>query len=165
MTNEDTVEVEVFRSGPRLQFSLATLMVVVTVVSVLCALILWLGPVMVIVPMLAAGPVGGAIIVRIRKSKHDGAVVWWSGAVTMVLWGSVAGCGGAIASAADLPVITGNMVISGVAIALLVSPGAFIIGVLTSAVWKMVAEAAEVAREACESIVKRCGSGLPSEGE
>ncbi len=91
MTNEETDSAVVSRSRPRFQFSLGALMLVVTAVSVFFAMTAWLGTVMLIVPMLAAGPVGGAIILRIRRSTHDANVVWWSGAVTMVLSGIVLG--------------------------------------------------------------------------
>jgi len=77
------------RRGGRFQFSLATLMIVVTVVWVLCSLAAWLGPPFILVLLLAGGPVGGATIVRIRKLKVGGEIALWSGVVTVVLWGSI----------------------------------------------------------------------------
>ncbi len=93
MVGDDrSLPVEASRIGPRFQFSLATLMLLVTAFSVYCGLAAWLGSWMiVVVPVLAVGPVGGTIIVRARKSEHFGDVALWSGLITMTMWAFVFG--------------------------------------------------------------------------
>ena len=93
MTNEDTASAEVPRSGPRFQFSLATLMAVVTGVSVFCGLAAS-GPTVVIpVFLFTAGPVTGLILMRkiSLEMPYLGDATLWSGAVTSVTW-AVYGC-------------------------------------------------------------------------
>ncbi len=165
VAKEETVSGKTARSGPRIQFSLATLMLLATLVSVFCAMTAWLGPVMLIVPMLAAGPVGGAIILRIRKSTNDANVVWWSGGITVVLWWALAAGIVYIATAilsANGRVTDGERVTYFLFAALVASPSAFAFGMVTGVIWVTVVR---VAKEARKSMVGRDGIGSPSEGE
>ena len=148
--------------GPRFQFSLATLMAVVTGVSVLCALAAWLGPLFIVLCILAIGPVGGTIIVRRRKSAHYWAVSVWSGVVNVVLCGIMAFCGGLAALLAAGPSASLEVIVIFVFSTASVVPFAFVIGVLSSIVWEV---AAGVTRETWRMIVKRCGAEAPREGE
>ena len=160
MSNDESSPFKTPRHGPRFQFSLATLMVVATVVSVLCSLSAWLGPAGVaVLILLAIGPVGGTIIVPIRKSKHDWAVAVWSGVTNMVLWGIVVFCGGLVAVLSGPPATEVLLLLLEAVFLLL--PFAFVIGVLASVVWEV---AAGVTKETWKLIVLRYGSGLPSDG-
>ena len=132
------------------QFSLATLMAAVTLASVLCALVAWLGLPVVIVLVLVGGPIGGATIVRIRKSKVDGDIAVWSGLVTVVLWGSVVVCDGIILALSDPNGGTG-MLTPGVAAAFFV-PYAFLIGISTGIAWEV---SAHVLRESWQLVCRR----------
>lgn len=119
-------------------------MVAVTLVSVLCSLVAWLGPVMRIVPILAVGPISGTMIARIRKSDDDWDVILGSGIVTMVLLGSL--CVGVwvveVSSSAPedmLFLAIFSAVFAGVSYGFF---GVFI-GMLTGLVWQVVAGVAK----------------------
>ena len=136
--------------GPRFQFSLATLMVLVTLASVLCALVAWLGLPVVIVLVLVGGPIGGATIVRIRKSKVDGDIAVWSGLVTAVLWGSVVVCDGIIL-ALSVPNGGTGLLTPGVAAVFFV-PYAFLIGISTGIAWEV---SAHVLKKSWQLVCRR----------
>ncbi len=148
--------------GPRFQFSLAALMITVTVVSILCSLAAWLKLPWIILPILAIGPIGGKIIAHWCKSRHDWAVSLYSGVVTVVLWAILAFCEGLVVALSGPNANAGAAIGLSVAGPLCFSPFAFIVGVLSSVVWEV---AAGVTTETWRLIVKRYGSGSQSERE
>ncbi len=84
--DEKSPPIEVSQTGRRFQFSLGSLMVVVTGVSVLCGLaVCWPG---VVIPafLLAAGPIGGLVAMQRIELRYLGSAAVASGAVTCVLW-------------------------------------------------------------------------------
>jgi hypothetical protein len=146
----------------RFQFSLATLMLLVTLVSVVCSAMVWMGPVIIYAFLLVAGPVGGAIIVRRLKPKNGWEVVLWSGVVTVVLWWIVAACF-EVADVLSNPVEDRYITVeTAIVLAILASPFVFGIGVLTSTFWEVVSR---VAKEIWNSIVEQNGPRTPRKRE
>jgi hypothetical protein len=138
--------------GPRFQFSLAALMIAVTVVSILCSLSAWLKLPWMVLPVLAIGPIGGKIVAHLRKPRHDWAVSLYSGMVTTTLWVFVAFCGGLAVALSGPNANAGDAIVMSVAAALCFSPFAFVVGVLSSVVREV---AAGVTTETWKLIVKR----------
>ncbi len=160
MTNEDDGPTALHR--PRFQFSLATLILAVTLVSVLCGLAVWLGSPSIILLMLAIGPVGGTIIVRVRRSSRDWAVTYYSGVVTVLFWVIVAVVLGVIGGFSGPSESVGAVAVMTAAATLYLSPFAFAIGITTGVLWEMTAG---VTTAIWRSIVKRCCPGPRSDGE
>ncbi len=162
VTNEEADPSVVPQPGPRFQFSLAALMIAVTVVSILCSLSAWLKLPWMVLPVLAIGPIGGKIIAHLRQPRHDWAVSLYSGVVTAAFWAIVAFCGGLIIAMSSPNAHAEGTIVLSVAASLCFSPFAFVVGVLSSVAWEV---AAGVTAETCRLIVKRYFSGSPSEGE
>lgn len=140
MTNEDTVEAEVPGRRWRFQFSLATLLVVVTIASALFSLAVWLKPPFILVLLLAIGPVGGAIIVRMRGLGVFGEIALWSGLLTMLMWVSIIICTGIGGLQFRALIFLVNATV-----AFAFAPLAFLVGVLTGIAW-----------EVCACALKKC---------
>ncbi len=163
LTKEEADPIVVAQAGPRFQFSLAVLMIAVTVVSILCSLSAWLKLPWMVLPVLVIGPIGGKIVAHLRKPRHDWAVFLYSGVVTAAFWVIVALCGGLVAflwwgGTPEAWAAAGMYY----GVSAFFSPFAFVVGVLSSVVWEV---AARVTTKTWKLIFKRHGSGSPSEGE
>jgi hypothetical protein len=148
--------------GGRFQFSLATLLLLVALVSVLCSAVAWMGPVIIYSFLLVAGPVGGAIIVRRLKPESGWEVIFWSGVVTVVLWWIVAACFEVACVLANSVEDRDITVGTAIGLAVCVSPLVFGIGVWTSAFWEVVSG---VTTQIWKLIVQRNVSQTPQKKE
>jgi hypothetical protein len=160
VTNEETDSAVVPHSRPRFQFSLGALMLLVTAVSVLCALTAWLGTLLVVFPVLAISPLAAAIFVRIRGSEQAWSITLCSGLISMVLWEGVA-IGGGILTALDSGHVAVEMLVIGMGVAVCIAPAAFFVGIVTGVAWEV---GAYVLKKCWHTISLRQGLGPAEDG-
>ncbi len=160
VTNEETVPAVVSHSRPRFQFSLGALMLLVTGVSVFCALTAWLGTRLVVLPVLAISPLAAAILVRIRGSEQAWSLTLCSGLINMVFWEGVA-IGGTILVGLDLGYEPVEILVIGMALAVCIAPAAFFVGIVTGVAWEV---GGYVLKKSWNAISVRQGLGSREDG-
>ncbi len=138
MSNDESSSVEMATGGPRFQFSLATLMIAVTVVAMCCGLFAWLGAWGIPVLLLVVGPIGGAIAVRVCKSRPDLDMAVWSGMITVAAIGVAIGAAVLFSFCLHPSPASAGHVFIGLMVFVLASPFAMLVGLLTGCVGQAV---------------------------
>ncbi len=138
MSNDESSPFEMASGGPRFQFSLATLMIAATAVSVCCALLAWLGVLGVPVLLLAVGPIGGAIAVRVCVSRPDLDMAVWSGMITVAAIGVAIGAAVLFSFCLNPSPASAGHVFIGLMVFVLASPFAMLVGLMTGCVGQAV---------------------------